>query len=180
MALVGNNNRKVWHAICDRKILSHIFIKQQSRDCIKFWRRVNPHSSLKHLVINIQNIIIMLWVEEFQEMVHLIIINWFYWSGVWIWNIFRVRFRWKIWKVNLNIKMINVTVINLPHNSWNHRTGFERRGPGFELRWWILAVPLPWWISWFITMKSVELINLSYKAWWEEYRSTKDAGIILV
>ena len=31
---------------------------------------------------NIHNIVIMLWVEEFEELVHFIIINWFDCSGI--------------------------------------------------------------------------------------------------
>ena len=44
-------------------------------------------------------------------MVHFIIINWFYWIGVWIWNRFRVRLNWKLWRVNLNITIINGMMI---------------------------------------------------------------------
>ena len=41
-------------------------------------------------------------------------------------------------------------------------------------------VRIYWWIIWFFTMKGVELIHISYKNWWEEFRATDDAGIILV
>ena len=71
-------------------------------------------------------------------------------------------------------------MIKSTHDSWNHITGFGRRGPGFEVSFWRLAVPLYWWLSCLITMKDVELINISYKTWWEELRYTYDSGISLV
>ena len=55
--------RKLWHAICDCNILSSLFLKQQSRYCIKRWRGVNHWSILNHLDVKIQDIIIMFWVE---------------------------------------------------------------------------------------------------------------------
>ena len=119
-------------------------------------------------------------MEELHKMVHLIIINLFDHSGVWIWNIFRVRFNWKIWRVKLNITIINGTMIKSPHDSWNYRTGFGRRGTGFEVICWRLDVPISWWISWLITTKGIELIHLSSKNWWEEVRAMDDAGIRLV
>ena len=48
--------------------------------------RGDHQSSLKHLEVNIQKIFIMSQMEEFQEMIHFIIINLFDRSGVWIWN----------------------------------------------------------------------------------------------
>ena len=42
------------------------------------------------------------------------------------------------------------------------------------------AVPLSWWISLLITMKGDELIHLSDKTWWEEFRDTNYLGIRLV
>ena len=88
--------------------------EKHSRECIKYWRRGDHHSSLKHMKFNIQKTIIMFWVEEFQEMVHFIIINWFDQSGVGIWNRFRVTLIWKIWRVNLNITIINGMMIKPP------------------------------------------------------------------
>ena len=119
-------------------------------------------------------------MKESHEMVHLTITNWFNRSGVWTWNIFGVIFKWKIWRVNINITIINCMMNKSPHDIWNHRTGFGRRGPGFEVRFWRLDVSLSWWISWFITMKSVELVHIYSKNWWEEVRATDDAGISLV
>ena len=55
-----------------------------------------------------------------------------------------------------------------------------RIGTGFEVSCWRLAVTLSWLISWFITMKGVELIHRSYKTYWEEFMAADDAGIILV
>ena len=144
-------HRKVRPAICDCNIGSSIFIKQQSRYCIKFSKKINHQSRLKHMNINIQKIINMSWVEYFQEMFHFIIINWFDRSIICIWNRFRVRLIWKIWRVKFNISIINI-----------HRTGFEMKGPGFEVRCWMLAVPLYWYISWFVTMKGFEVIHLYY------------------
>ena len=70
-------------------------MKQHSRDCIKFWRMGCQLSSLNHMDVNIQKIIIMFWEEKFQEMAHFIIIYWFNRSCVFIWDIFRVKFNWK-------------------------------------------------------------------------------------
>ena len=113
-------------------------------------------------------------------MVHSIIINSFNNSGVYIWNIFRVKFNWKIWRVNLNITIINDMTIKSPHDSWNHRASVRNRGPGFEVICWRLAVPLSWGFIWLFTIKGVELIHLSYKTWWEEFRAIEDEGISLV
>ena len=153
---------------------------QHSIKCKQHWRKGNHQSRLKHLEVSIHKIIIMFWVEEFQEMVNLIIINWFDSSGVWICNRFRDIFNWKLWRVNLNITIINGTMINYPHDSWNHRNFFGRRGNRFELRWWRLDVPLSLCISWFFAMKDVGLIRLFFKTWRGKIMSTDDAGIILV
>ena len=74
--------------------------------------------------------------EESQEIVHFIITNWFDWSGVRIWNIFRVRLEWKLWRVNLNITITNGTLINPPRDSWNQRDDFGRICTGFEVCCW--------------------------------------------
>ena len=49
-------------------------------------------------------------------MVHFIIINGFYHSDVWIWNILRVIFKWNILRVNLNITIINGIMIKYLHD----------------------------------------------------------------
>ena len=156
---------KVWHAISDCNICSSLFMKQKNRDHIKFWRRVNHQSSLKNLKVNIQKIIIMLWMEKFQDMVHFIIIHLFDRSGVWIWNWCRFTFNWKPWMVNYNITIINGMMIKCPHDSWNYRTVLGRRGPGFKVIFWRLYVTLSWWLVWLFTMKGIELIHLSSKNW---------------
>ena len=158
----------------------HFFIKQKNVDCIECLMRGYQFLRMKHLEVNIQKIIIMFWVEEFQEVVHFIIIDWFYWSGVCIWNIFRIRFNWEIWRVNLKTTIINGIIIKSTHDIWNHKTGFWRKNTGFEVSCWRLALPISWWISWFITMKGVEYIHLSSKTRWEEFRATDDSVIILV
>ena len=178
--LFWDKHRKVWHENFDCNIRSSISMKQHSRDCITFWRKGGQKSSLKHMDVNIQKFFIMFWMEEFQEMVHFIITNWFNWSGVWIWNWFRVKFNWELWRVNLNITIINGIIIKSTQDSWNNRTGFGGRGPGFEVICWRLAVPIYWWFIWFFTIKGVELICLSSKNWWEELRDTDDACISLV
>ena len=155
-------------------------MKHNSTDCNKFWRMGNRQSSLKHLDVNIQNIIIMLWVEDSHEMVHFIIINLFDWSCVCIWNILIVRFNWKIWGVKLNITIINGIMIKYPRDSWNHRNGFGRRGTGFEVICWRLDVPFYWCLIWLFTMNRAEPINIYSNTWWEEFRDTDDVGIILV
>ena len=71
-------------------------------------------------------------------------------------------------------------MINYPHDIWNHRVGFGRRGPGFEVICLRLDVPLYWWFIWFITMKCIEMIHLYLKTWWEECFTTDDAGISFV
>ena len=71
-------------------------------------------------------------------------------------------------------------MIKYPHYIPNHSTGFGRRGPIFEFNFWRLSVPLYWWISWFITMKGVELVHISSKTWREEFRPMDGSGIILV
>ena len=60
-----DRHRKVWHTICDFNICSSIFMKRHSRYCIKFWRRGDHQSILKHLEVNIQKIFIMIWKEAF-------------------------------------------------------------------------------------------------------------------
>ena len=113
-------------------------------------------------------------------MVHFITINWFNWSGFCICNKFRVKLNWKLWMVNLNITIINGTMIKSTHDNWNHRAGDGRRGYEFEVIFWRLNVQLYWWFIWFFIMKGVELIHLYHKTWWEEVRSTDDSGIRLV
>ena len=113
-------------------------------------------------------------------MVHFIIVNWFHRSGVQIWNRFRGRLKWILWRVNLNITIINGIMINYSHDSWNHRTGFGRRGPGFEVNCLRLSIPFSWCIKWFITSKGVELVHFYSKTWWEEIRAKDDSGISLV
>ena len=127
------NHKKVCRAIFDCNIRSSVFVKQHSRDYIKFWRRGDQQSSLKHLEVNIQNLIFILWVEEFLDMVHFIIINWFDRSGFWIWNRFIVRFNWKLLRLNLNITIINGMMIKYPHDSWNHRIFWG--GEVLDLKW---------------------------------------------
>ena len=82
--------------------------------------------------------------------------------------------------MNLNITIIIGTMIKYPHDSWNPRTGFGSRGTGFKVRFWRLAVPLYWWLSWFINTKGVLLFNNFYKNLWEEFRDMYDKGITLV
>ena len=113
-------------------------------------------------------------------MVHLIIINWFDWSSVWIWNIFRVGLKWKLWRVNLNITITNGIIIKSSHDIWNHRAGFVSRGPGFEVSCWSLTVPLYWWISWLITTKGIGLVHIYSKTWWKEVRPADNSESIHV
>ena len=104
------------------------------------------------------------------------------WCGfnTWIWNKLRFIFKWKLWRLNLNITIINVMMIKSPHDIWNQRTFFGRRGPVFEVRWWRLAVKLSWWISWFTTIKGIKLVHISSKTWREEVRAVDNSGIILL
>ena len=178
--LAWYRHRKVWQTICDCNSLSFIFMKKYSRHFLKFLRRGDHQSRLKHMGINIQKLFVMRWVKEFQEMVNFIVINLFNSIGVLIWNIFRVELNWKLWSVILNITVVNGTVIKSPRGSWNHRDGFGRRGPGFEVSFWRLDVPFSWWFIWFFNMKGVELIHISSKTWWYKFRATYDAGISLV
>ena len=113
-------------------------------------------------------------------MVHFIIINWFNWSGFCIWNRFIIRFNWKIWRVNLNITIINGTMIKSHCDSWNPITGFGGRGPGFEVSFLRLDVLLSWCLSCLITMMGVESVHIYSKTWWGQFRVMDDAGIILV
>ena len=71
-------------------------------------------------------------------------------------------------------------MIKYTHNIQNHRIDLGKKGPGFEVNCSGLAVPLYWWNSWFITMKCIELAQISYKTRWEEVRDKDDTGIILV
>ena len=66
-------------------------------------------------------------------MVHLIIFNWFNWSGVWIWNWFRIKFNWKLWRVNLNITIIIGMTINPPIIS--ETTGLVLGGEVMNPKW---------------------------------------------
>ena len=68
-------------------------------------------------------------------------------------------------------------IIKSPHDSLNHRVGFGRRGPRFEVSCWMLSVPLSWWFVWFVTMRCIKLIHIFPKIWWEEFWTTGDAGI---
>ena len=165
-----DKNTKVCHEIWLKNSLLHIYETTQYR-LYNFWRRGDQQSNLNHLEVNInkitiQKIIIMFWVKEFQKMFHFIITNWLYWIAVWMWNWFRVGFNSKLWRVNLNITTLNGMFIKSPHDSWNHRTIFCRRVPGFEVRFWRLSVPLSWWLIWSFTMKGVELIHLYSKTCW--------------
>ena len=45
------------------------------------------------------------------------------------------------------------------------------------MRLWRLAVPLYWWLVFLFAIKVVELIHISSKAWWEEFRAEDDAGV---
>ena len=82
--------------------------------------------------------------------------------------------------MNLNITIMNENMIKSTHDRWNHRNGFGRRGPVFEVSCWRLAVPFSWCTSWFIATKGISLIHIYSKTWWEEVRSTDNTGIILV
>ena len=93
-------------------------------------------------------------------MLHFIIINWFNRNGVWIWNRFRVIFNWKLWRVNLNITIINGMMIKYHHDSWNHTTGFVSKGTVFEGIWRRLDVTLSCCLSLLITTKVVEFIHI--------------------
>ena len=113
-------------------------------------------------------------------MVHLIIINWFDRSGIWIWNRFRVRFNCKLWRTNVNITIINEMMIKSLHDSWNHRTDFGRRSTVFEVIFWRLTVPLFWQIIWFINMKGVDLVHIYYKNWLEEVMAPDNSDTRLI
>ena len=177
--MVGRNIEK-----CDMQFLTAAlappFYEKHSRDYSKIWRWGYQHFRLKYLEVNIENIIIVFWVKEFQEMVHFLVTNWFYCSGVWIWKWSRLRFKWKLWRLNLNITIINDMMIKSPHDSWKHRTGFGRRCPLLEASCWRLAVTLYWGIRWFVTMDGIALIHLFSQTLFEEVRATDDAGISLV
>ena len=82
--------------------------------------------------------------------------------------------------MNLKITIISDMMIKYPHDSWNHRTGFGRRGPGFEAIFWRFSVPLFWWIGWFTVTKGIELVNLYSKTCREELMSVNNSDIILV
>ena len=122
----------------------------------------------------------MFWVEEFQEMVYFIIINWFNWSGVWIWNWLRVRFIWKPEGWTSTSPLLMKWWFSLPMIA-------ETKGLVFgeevmDLKWAAVGcllhyiggsfVSSPWKaLDWFIFI----LILGGMK-----FRSTDDAGIILV
>ena len=101
-------------------------------------------------------------------------------SDLRIWNRVRVGFKFILWRVNLNIKIINYMMIKSPHDRWNHSTSFGRRATVFEVNFWMLYVPLYWCISWFVTMKGVELVQISSNTCWEEIRTTDYASTSLV
>ena len=122
----------------------------------------------------------MFWMEEFQEMIHFIIINWFNWSGVWIYNWVIFRLNWNVWSWNFNITIIYGTMIKFPYDSWNQMVGSGRRGPGFEVSCQRLAVPFSWCFFWLVTMECIELIHISTNTWWEDFWTTDDACIRFV
>ena len=70
--------------------------------------------------------------------------------------------------------------IKPPQDIQKQSNCFVRRVPGFEVNCRKLAIPLSWWLSWFITMKGIELINLYSKTVWNYFRSADDSGIIIV
>ena len=113
-------------------------------------------------------------------MIYFIIINWFNWISVWICKWVIVRLNWNFWSGNFNINIINGMMIKFPHDIWNHRVGSGRRGTGFEVSFRRLAVPLSWWLLWFVTMEGIALIHLSPKTWWEEFWITDYAFISFI
>ena len=113
-------------------------------------------------------------------MIHIIIVNWFNHIGVWIWNWFGVKLNWKLWSGNFDINIIYGMIIKSPHDSWDHRVGFGRIGPGFEVSCRMLSVPLSRWFFWFVTIECIEMIHLSPKTFWEEFWTTDDACIRFV
>ena len=109
-------------------------MKHNSRVCVNFWVKSNHYSNLKHPKVNIQKIIIiMLWVEYFQELVHFIIIKWFGRSGLLMCNRVRSILKCKLWRVKLNITTINDTIINFPMKS--KTTGLILGGEIRDLKW---------------------------------------------
>ena len=85
-------------------------------------------------------------------MIHLIIINLFNWSGVWIWNWVIVWINWNVWSGNFNTTIIYGMMIKFTHYIWNNRVGSGRRGPGFEVSCRRLSVLFYWRFFWFVTM----------------------------
>ena len=71
-------------------------------------------------------------------------------------------------------------MIKYNHDSLNHRAGFGRRGPVFELSWWMLAFLISCWISQFITINIFQLVHLYSKTWLEEVIYKYDTGIGLI
>ena len=111
---------------------------------------------------------------------HIIIINWFNWSGILIWNWVIGRLNWNVWNGNFIITIIYVMMIKFTHDSWNNRVGSGRRRPEFEVSCRRLAVPLSSCFFCFVTMECIEPIHLSPKTWWEELWTTDGACIRFV
>ena len=82
----------------------------------------------------------MFWMEELQEIIHFIVINWFDRSGVWIWNWVIVRINRNIWIWNLNITIIYGIMNNFPLIA--EITGLSLEGDVLNLNWdagvWLL------------------------------------------
>ena len=70
--------------------------------------------------------------------------------------------------------------IESPHDRQKHRTGLVRRGEGFVVDFWRLAVTFYWGLGWFVTMNRIEFINLYPKTGWEEVRTTNYSRVRLV
>ena len=90
------------------------------------------------------------------------------------------RFKWILWRGNFNNTIINGIMIEYLHDRQNHRAGFGKRDPVFEVKLCMFDIPIYWCISCLITVKGTELFNLSSDSWWEKVRSTHDSGIVLV
>ena len=142
-------------------------MKQHSWDCIYFWGVSYHYSSLKHLDMIIQNIIIIIWVKWLKDMFHFIIIDCFDWGVIWVWKRVRGVFQWIILIINLYITIINIIMIESPHDNQNHGNGIGIRYAWFEVNCWRLAAPLSWWFSFFVIMNFIEFVHLSHKTDWE-------------
>ena len=69
------------------------------------------------------------------------------------------RFKWILWRVTVNITIINGMMLKYPHGIQNHSSGLGGRDTVSKVKLCRLAIPIYLWLGFFINMKCVELVS---------------------